>query len=106
MSTERCEDSGSTSVPTIEGAENEHDWEAVGRDLLYHELRIQGESVNAQLHDLSDKIKNGEELDRSELRSARESLDMALLILEKHLGPTGGGVIVTEFDNACSGEKE
>jgi len=75
------------------------DWEAIGRDLLDLELRVRGERVHTELYDLAEQIQNGEEPDASDLQTAREHLDMALSLVEKHLGPTGGGAIVTEFDD-------
>jgi hypothetical protein len=74
------------------------DWEAIGRDLLDLDLRVRGERVHTELYDLAEQIQNGEEPDPSDLRTAREHLDMALSLVEKHLGPTGGA-FVTEFDD-------
>jgi hypothetical protein len=89
------------------------DWGGIGRDLLGLELRVRSQQAHTELYDLAKQIQNGEEPNASDLRAAREHLDMALLLVEKHLGPTGGGSIVTEFDDGfddrlctCTGETD
>ena len=77
---------------------SERDWEAVARNVLAPQIRDAQREISEQMHELADQIEDGE-IDTSTLKRTRTQLDMAILLVEENLGPTGGSAILTEFDS-------